>query len=135
MTSPYSKKIFWKIIYIIWPPVLRAIELLGIHNFRQNFLLGHLNSKYTKDDFIKLLAGQDFELGIIAYKDPGEIVGMRRLDTPIYQYHIRLFIDGEIRAHYEYSPEARPLDHIFEVGFENRKDFFVKILGEYLVQN
>ena len=82
---------------------------------------------------IEFLLKKDFEFGIIAYKDPGEILGMRRLDTPLYQYHIRLFEDGEIRGHYEYTPEARPISHALEIGFESRDGFFKEILGEYLV--
>lgn len=133
MSSFYSRKVFWKVIYVIWPPVLRLIEILRLHNIRQKFFLGHLNSDFSKENFVNLLLDQGFEVDIIAYKDPGQIVGMRKLDTPLYQYHIRLFVDGEIRGHYEYSPEARPVAHSFEVGIKSGKDFFEKILANYLV--
>ncbi len=132
MISYYSGKFFWKIIYVIWLPFLRLIEMLKIHNSRQKYLLGHLSTNFNKGNLTKLLLEQGFEFDIIALKDPGQILGMRKLNTPLYQYHIRLFIDGEIRGHYEYSPEARPIAHSFETGIEPRKDFFENLLGEYI---
>ena len=132
MTSYYSKKIFWRIIYRIWPPVLRLIEFLKIHNARQRYLLGYLSPDYNREQLIEFLLMQGFEFAYIAFKDPGEVLGMRRLDTPLYQYHIRLFKDGEIRGHYEYTPEARPVAHSIETGMQHRKDVFQKLLGQYL---
>lgn len=132
MSSYYSDKSFWKIIYVIWLPVLRVMEFLKIHNSRQKFLLGKLSTNHNKETFTKLLLDQGFEFDIIAFRDPGQIVGMRKFDTPLYQYHIRLFSDGEIHGHYEYSPEARPIAHCFETGIEPREDFFKKLLTEYL---
>jgi hypothetical protein len=131
MSSYYSRKLFWKIIYVIWPPVLRLIEFLKIHNSRQKFILGKLSSNQNKETFTKLLLDQGFEFDTIALRDPGQIIGMRKLDTPLYQYHIRLFEDGEIRGHYEYSPEKRPVAHTFEAGIEPRKDYFEKLLAGY----
>ena len=132
MKSYYSKKFFWKVVYKVWPPVLRLMEFLKIHNFRQDYIIGHLVSNQNKDSLFKLLFEQDFEYGICAWKDPGEILGMRKLDTPLYQYHIRLFSDGEIRGHYEYSPEAKPIAHSLEKGIEPRKEFFEELLQGYL---
>jgi len=133
MSFYYSKNFFWRIVYIVWPPVIRLLEFIKVHNYRQKFLLGNLSPNYNKENLVEFLLKKDFEFGIIAYKDPGEILGMRRLDTPLYQYHVRLFEDGEIRGHYEYTPEARPISHALEIGFESRDNFFKEILGEYLV--
>ena len=127
----YSKKVLWKIIYILWPPVLRLIEILKLHNSRQKFHLWYLRC-CSKEDFIHLLLDYGFESDIIAYRDPGQIVWMRKLDTPLYQYHIRLFIDGEIRSHYEYSPEAKPIAHSFEIGIQPRATFFKNILRNHI---
>jgi len=132
MSSYYSKKPLWKVVYTIWPPVLRLIEFLKLHNSRQKYFLGHLNLVYNKEVLADFLLSQGFELDVIAYKDPGQVLGMRKLDTPLYQYHIRLFDDGEIRGHFEYTPEARPVAHSFEVKIEPRKEFFEKLLIGYL---
>ena len=119
-------------MYHIWPPVVRLLELLKIHNSRQDFLLGYLSSKYNKDNFIKFLFEKGFEFNVLAYRDPGEILAMRKLDSLIYQYHIRLFSDGEIRGHYEYAPEAKPIAHSFARLMEPKKEYFEKEFCEYL---
>ena len=119
--------------YRVWPPCIRTAEKLGFHKFRQNFLLGHLNANYNKDELIALLELHGFEPARIAWHDPGEVLSMRKIDKEIYQYHVRLFIDGEIRAHYEYSPESHPIDHIREINLRPETEFFRNLLGEYLV--
>ncbi len=126
-------KFFWGIAYRVWPPFIRAAERLGFHNFRQHFLLGHLNANYNKEELTALLVEQGFEFARIAWRDPGEVLSMRRIEKSAFQYHIRLFIDGEIRAHYEYSPESHPIGHLLEVQFKPETYFFRKLLGEYLV--
>ena len=134
MQEYYSRKVFWKIIYVVWPPFLRLIEFLKIHNARQKFLLGHLAPNLSKENLTKILLENDFRFDIIALIDPGQILGMRKLESPLWQYHIRLFNDGEIRGHYEYTPEAKPIKHSFETGIENRAEYFKKILGDSLVE-
>ncbi len=126
MSEYYSKKIIWKIMYRIWPPVVRFLELVKIHNSRQAFLLGHLSQNYNLESFKKFLLEQGFEFNVLAYRDPGEILAMRKLDSLKYQYHIRLFNDGEIRGHYEYAPEAKPISHSFSTLMEPRKEYFEK---------
>ena len=126
MSEYYSKKIIWKIMYHIWPPVVRFLELVKIHNSRQAFLLGHLSQNYNLESFKKFLLEQGFEFNVLAYRDPGEILAMRKLDSLKYQYHIRLFNDGEIRGHYEYAPEAKPISHSFSTLMEPRKEYFEK---------
>lgn len=119
--------------YRVWPPCIRAAEKLGLHNFRQKYLLGHLNSNFNKESMENLLFRKGFERAVIAWRDPGEVLSMRKIDGSAFQYHIRLFIDGEIRGHYEYSPESHPLDHFFETRFEPATEFFAKLLGSYLI--
>ena len=133
MSEYYSKKIIWKIMYRIWPPVVRLLELVKIHNSRQDFLLGHLSPKYNLESFKKFLLEQDFEFNVLSYRDPGEILAMRKLDSLKYQYHIRLFNDGEIRGHYEYAPEAKPIAHSFATLMESKKEYFEKILKDYII--
>ena len=123
----------WNIMYRIWPPCVRGIEKLGFHNFRQKYLLGHLNANFNKHNLEALLARQGFERARIAWRDPGEVLSMRRIDKDIFQYHLRLFIDGEIRAHYEYSPESHPISHLREARFDPETEFFRKVLGNYLI--
>lgn len=79
-----------------------------------------------------LLENKGFEKAKLSWKDTDEILNMRLLDKE-FQYHLRLFNDMEIRGHYEYASEAHPWWHINEKIFENRSDFFKKILGDYLI--
>lgn len=126
-------RLFWNLAYRVWPPIIRVVEKLGFHDFRQKYLLGHLNANYNKQNLENFLLEQGFELAKIAWKDPGEVLSMRKLDKEIYQYHLRLFIDGEIRAHYEYSPESHPMLHLKEARFDPETEYYKKLLGVYLI--
>jgi hypothetical protein len=59
---------------------------------------------------------------------------MRKIDRHIFQWHVRLFSDGEIRGHYEYSPEGGAFEHIFETAFRSDEENLEAMLGDYLVQ-
>ena len=126
-------KIFWNFAYKVWPPCIRVAQIFGMHNFRQKYLLGHLNSNYNRDELRDLLLKHGFEIALIAWHDPGEVLSMRKIDRNIFQYHVRLFIDGEIRAHHEYSPEAHPINHLMETRFAPETSFFMGLLSQYLV--
>lgn len=132
MAKRVKKKLIWRIIYRVWPPVLRVLETLKIHNYRQPWLLGHLNKKYSKSDLRGVLEKDGFEDAILAWRDPGEILGMRKIDKKIFQYHIRLFNNGEIRGHYEVSSEGGPWQHVTSNGFRPADEYFEKLLGNFL---
>jgi hypothetical protein len=123
----------WKIIYKVYPPLLRFLEKTKFHKGRQPYRLGTLNKKYTKKDLEKFLISKGFEDVVLTWKDTGEILGMRKIDKQIFQYHIRLFDDGEIRGHYEYSSEGSPWNHCVEKVFERREKHFKKLLGKFLI--
>lgn len=123
---------FWKIIYIIYPPILRVLEALHFHNKRQEFLLGMLGLKCTPQDFQKFLVEKGFFKAILAWQDPGEVLSLRKIDNKKFQYHIRLFNDREIRGHYEFSSERNPFKHIFNIGFQDRRDYIKSLVDDYL---
>lgn len=123
----------WKIIYFIYPPFLRILEAFHFHQTRQDFLLGFKNKKYSSTDLKNFLLQQGFSTAVLAWKDPGEVFGLRLIDKKVFQHHIRLFSDGEIRGHYEYSSEGNSFGHIFNVGFRDDRDFFKSLLGDYLI--
>ncbi|HCP08568.1 MAG TPA: hypothetical protein DIT25_02085 [Candidatus Moranbacteria bacterium] len=124
-------KRFWKFVYIFWPSVLRAYETF-FHHHRQDFLIGHLAAQKITEDLERHLAMNGFERAIIALKDPGEILDMRKREGEEFQYHIRLFNDREIRTHYEYAPEAHLVTHCFNVCQEKKETYFKELLNEYL---
>lgn len=107
----------------IWPFFRDALVKSGIihHYGRQPFLFGKLKNGLTKDDFLKFAESIGFHNHFIAWKDDKEIFSVRRLDQKDerFQFHVRLFQDGELRGHREYSPEISPYKHFYEIGFTN----------------
>lgn len=93
---------------------------------RQEFLLGEVREDLSFKDVYSLLKNEGFYTNRIAFIDPGQVLSMRRLDEekPDWQYHIRIFEDGEICGHYERTPEDHPFKHLNNVGFENRAEMF-----------
>lgn len=125
---------YWKLIYSSYPHFLRLLEKTKIHNQRQNYLIGTFNGKYEITELENfLIEYEDYHHGLLSWRDPGEILNLRKLEGELYQYHIRVFHDGEIRAHFEYASEARPLEHILESYFEPRHEYFQQLLGDFLI--
>lgn len=125
---------FWNTVYKIYPPFLRILERFGFHKTRQKYHVGYLAPQYKADDLKKNLLEKDFENAILTWRDPSEILNMRKIDAEIYQYHLRIFEDGEIRGHYEYSSEGNPWGHIVETCFEPRLDYFKELLGKIIAE-
>ncbi len=100
---------------------------------RQAFLLGKLPSNSVFEEFVKFLIDQGYGRHLVAWRDEGEILGLRYTEDFTYQYHLRIFNDGEIRGHYEYTPESHPVAHLIETVFEDRRQEFMKLLGDRIV--
>jgi hypothetical protein len=101
-----------------------APTLEGAHR-RQPYLIRMMRPDETTEILITRLESVGFSLHDIALNDPGQLVSMRRLDEkyPDRQFHIRIFNDGEIRGHYELTPEDHPMDHWNEKLFEPSPNF------------
>lgn len=93
---------------------------------KQPYLLGRLKEGITPEAAKLHLLKQGFFSNRIAYFDPGQTHSMRRLDEtlPDRQYHLRIFSDGEIRGHYEYTPEDKPWKHLRDEILEKREADF-----------
>jgi hypothetical protein len=130
--SQYSSS--WKVVYATYPPLLRILERLRVHSGRQPYFLGNLNPKYRFDELRAYLLSKGFEPAILAWKDTDEILSLRKVDKRIYQWHLRLYSDGEIRGHYEYSSEGNPIGHVLNAAFRRDDESLISILGEYLVR-
>lgn len=125
---PYKEKLLWKLIYKIYPPILRVLEKFRLHSTRQPFLVGNIKDISNIQKIEQHIIKQWYEHSILAWMDPGEILSMRKLDKKVYQYHIRIFHDGEVRWHYEYASEASPFKHIFQIWFKDTSDYFKGLL-------
>jgi hypothetical protein len=138
----YPDTFFEKILYWIWKlytpfhPYVRdfatAIRVVS-HEGRQDFLIGKIDPTREVRDLVAHLVDQGFANHFIAWKDTDELVSLRKPDGFRNQYHIRIFIDGEVRCHYEYTPEYRPIQHLIQTGFEERTEEFKAILGDWIV--
>lgn len=128
------KQYFWKGLYPIWPYFVRWFSFLH-KDGRQQYLLGWLPEKYELEDLKKYLS-ENYNFGnhFVAWHDEGQILSWRKHDGFERQYHLRVFSDGEIRGHYEYTPEHSPLRHFKEIGEEERREEFLNFLGSYVTQ-
>lgn len=108
---------------------------LGIvrHEGRQNYLLGRIAPGQTVQEFVEYLISKGYANHFVAWKDDGEVVSLRFVRDFKYQYHVRVFQDGEVRGHYEYTPECHLVWHMQEVDMEQRRDEFLKLMGSRLV--
>ena len=122
----------WNLVYSFYPPLLRVLEKIGIHSGRQDFLIGKIDPTRT-GELEWYLAKNGFEYTILSWKDTDEILNMRKIDEKKYQYHLRIYIDGEVRSHYEYSSEGNPLGHIFSIHLVDKREFFLELLKDYLL--
>jgi|SRR3989338_2259303 len=124
--------LFWRFVYKTYPPCLRILEKSGIHAKRHDFVQGSLEEAVSIQGLRRFLLDKGFEDAILAWKDPQEVLSMRNIDAQIFQYHLRIYKDGEVRGHYEYSSEGNPWEHIMEKRFEPASEYFEILLNPYL---
>lgn len=138
----YPSTFFEKILYWIWSvytpfhPYVRdfstALRIVR-HEGRQDFLIGTIHPSRSTQDLVSYLVTQGFGNHFVAWKDTDELVSLRRPDGFRYQYHVRIFTDGEVRGHYEYTPEYRPIQHLQQTGFEGRSEEFRALLQDWVL--
>jgi len=132
---------FWQLATPIHPYLRDLSKKLGLVNFdqfvdgkgRQRFLLGLIHPEKKAEHLIEYLTSNGYGNNVVAWQDSGEIASLRLPDGFRFQYHIRIFNDGEVRGHYEYTPEAHPLKHYYEVDMQERRDYFMELLRDFIV--
>lgn len=132
------KQSFWRQLYKVFPKIQGALLKWGIiwhEKKRQEYHIGwvapHVTLVALKQHLREKWA---FGNHFVAWDDPDQVLSWRRLENFNEQYHLRVFSDGEIRGHFELTPEAHPIDHFEEKGEEPRKEEFLKFLGDFAVQ-
>jgi hypothetical protein len=129
----------WKMLYPFYHFPLVQKYILRMHwgwykKGRQQYHLGWIAPGKTLKEVQDHLSNKwGFGNHFIAWIDKGQIVSWRKLVDFDYQYHIRIFEDGEIRGHYEYTPESKPFKHLFEVDEQRRTEDFDKFLEGFFV--
>lgn len=140
--APYPDTLWDKLKYFAWRvitpfhnPVRDALLRTKVirHHGRQEYLLGHLAPGQTAESLVTYLIVQGWGNHFIAWKDEGELVSLRRIHDFRHQYHLRIFKDGEVRGHFEYTPECHMVLHMQEVGMEPRREEFLAVLGNRII--
>lgn len=130
------KQKIWRHIYHVFPAVQKFFLNLGMHKKgRQKYHIGWLAPGRTLEELKKHLHEKwGFGNHFVAWTDTEQVLSWRKLADFNDQYHLRVFSDGEIRGHYEYTPEAHPVAHFEEKGETERKADFLKFLEDFVVQ-
>lgn len=122
----------------LFPVVQRLVQAFGFMreaktvegpHRRQPYLVGRCEPG-NASSVIDAFRASGFKDECIALNENGQLVSLRRLDDakPDHQYHVRVFNDGEVRGHYELTPEDHPFGHWDERVFEERNAEFVAAL-------
>ena len=125
------QNLIWKFNYAIYPYLRNFILFAGLwkHSGRQEFYIGRVARPVAAEEVADILKTAGFECSICSWIDDGEILGMRRREGKC-QYHVRYFCDGELRGHYEYSPEGSPIGHLRGRVLESKREYFIQILDK-----
>lgn len=126
------QQLIWRMIYPIFPYL--QMPLAPLHGGRQRYHLGWLAPGQTLPGLKTHLQKQGFGNHFVAWFDNGQVLSWRKFDGFEWQYHLRVFNDGEIRGHYERTPEAAPIRHFSEDGESARKEEMLAFLGNFVTQ-
>ncbi len=132
-----TKQKIWQFIYSFFLPVQKFLLKEGIihhENKRQKYHIGWLAPGKTLEELkLHLHSKWGFGNHFVAWTDSGQVLSWRKLVDFQDQYHLRVFSDGEIRGHFEYTPEAHPIEHFIEKGEVNKREGFLKFLGDFVI--
>ncbi len=132
----HSERFLWRFLTPVFPAIQRLLLRLHIirHKGRQPFLLGRLAPGKTVEGLKQYLSTKwGFGNHFIAWQDTGQILSWRKRVNFNEQYHLRVFNDGEVRGHFEETPEAHPIDHLLEHGETDRRQDFLNFLVGWIV--
>jgi len=111
------------VIRPIFPLLQFIVVSFGVYRCfpREKFLLGKLI--VPLEEAKQYLKEQGFFSNRIALILQGQVLSMRKLDPekPDWQYHVRIFCDGEVRGHYEMTPEDHSLTHMESTNTVDRE--------------
>ena len=132
------KQKIWHFVYEFFLPVQRFLlkhHIIHHENKRQKYHIGWLAPGKTLEELkLHLHSKWGFGNHFIAWTDNGQVLSWRKLTDFQDQYHFRVFSDGEIRGHFEFTPEAHPIEHFKEKGEVNKREDFLKFLSDFVVK-
>lgn len=130
----FLRKKIWGVLTPIFPFLrskfffLRYLRYIG----RENYLIGYIRKDLTLNALEKELKKLGFIRYYVAWIDQGEVLGVRKSVAFEKQYHLRIFDNGEIRGHFELTPEYRAFRHFFDIGKTANTVDFVKMIGHLI---
>ncbi len=126
------KQKIWHFIYKFFPTVQKLF--LRFHEKgRQRYHIGWLAKGKTLAELKHHLhINYGFGNHFVAWPDEGQVLSWRKIKDFNHQYHLRVFSDGEIRGHFEYTPEGHPIEHFDEKDETFHKKEFLRFLGEFV---
>lgn len=132
------KQKIWNFIYSFFLPVRQFLLKLGVvwhKKGRQKYHIGWLAPGRTLRELKNHLHDAwGFGNHFIAWIDEDQVLSWRKLTDFQDQYHLRVYSDGEICGHFEFTPEAHPLEHLEEKGEIDKTEDFLKFLGKFVTQ-
>jgi hypothetical protein len=131
------KQKIWDFAYSFFLPARKFLMKAGIiwhKKGRQKYHIGWMAPGKTLEELKNHLHTKwGFGNHFIAWVDEDQVLSWRKLMDFEDQYHLRIYSDGEICGHFEFTPEAHPLEHLEEKGEREAKEEFLKFLGEFVV--
>ncbi|KKS05218.1 MAG: hypothetical protein UU58_C0001G0078 [Candidatus Nomurabacteria bacterium GW2011_GWA2_41_25] len=132
------KQKIWDFIYSFFLPFRKILLKAGLiwhKKGRQKYHIGWLTPGKNLEGLKQHLHDEwGFGNHFIAWVDEDQVLSWRKLTDFQDQYHLRVYKDGEICGHFEFTPEAHPLEHLEEKGERETKEDFLKFLGEFAVE-
>jgi len=130
--SQKIKQSVWSALYGVFPWIEHNL-LIFHEKKRQRFHIGWLHPSKSLKDLKEYLSKEGFGNHFVAWEDSDQVLSWRKHASFDMQYHLRVYNDGEIRGHYEYTPESAPIRHFFENGETARRKDFEGFLKGHLV--
>jgi hypothetical protein len=133
------KQEVWHLVYRFFPTLQKIFLKWGFvwhEKGRQRYHIGWLPPGKTLEGLkIHLHSKWGFGNHFIAWVDEEQVLSWRKLMNFKDQYHLRVFSDGEMRGHFELTPEAHPIKHFKEEGERECREDFLKFLGDFVTND
>ena len=124
----------YKFFHIVQKDLLKS-GIIWHSDKKQRYHIGWLAPGKTLEGLKKHLHEKwGFGNHFVAWTDDEQVLSWRKLVDFNNQYHLRVFQNGEIRGHFELTPEGHPIDHFTEKGEVEKKEDFLKFLGDFVVE-
>lgn len=130
----------WNEIYLNFSMIWRKIKSLipFVTTDRTPFSLGMTSCEVN--EFENRLIRNGYQYNYFSFHEKGQVTNMRKLfivnevdKKVIRQYHVRLFKDGEVRAHEEYAYEESMFKHVNGITIQPLPECELETIYKYII--